>query len=223
MFSGRLLGSWASVLAKKAWLVTLIVGIAMVALSVMVIQASNYSDEQKAMTPIDSESRKEKDKFEAMEFPEFENMAFIYRAHNGENLLTIAHFQRVLDFHAFLLTYNNNQLRDTDCFKAASRCIYSSHLADFFQDSSGTVTFPGTISSDAALVTQVNLGVNPTLGGSVSVGNIFGVTTPSPITQDAGTGFYNYQEARAIRCGYFLKTTETFYKLYKQAAADFVA
>lgn len=49
----------------------------------------------------------------------------IYKAINDENILTRAHFQRVMAFNEFLLDFNNQNLRRTDC-KAAStgRCIY---------------------------------------------------------------------------------------------------
>ena len=213
--------NWAYALAKKAWLIFLISTLVMVLISIGVMNNSQYEDQTHANTTIDGQARADLDAFNAMAIPDFESMAFIYRAADDSNVMTITHFQQALDFHEFLMSYNDNQLRNTDCFKKG-RCMYSSHLADFFQDSQGTVTFPGAIATDAQLVTTVNTAFN-SVTGKISVGNIFGDTTPSQIVQDFSTGGFNYQEAKAIRCGYFLLPNETISKSLKQIKDEFLA
>lgn len=131
-------------------------------------------------------------------------MAFIYKSKNDENVLTIPHFQRLFDFHAYLMAYNNGQLYNQDCYKILGLCIYPYHLVDLYKDMTGNPVFPGAISTDAQLVTSVNTGINANIGSSVTVGSLFGGTTPNPIELDTATNQFNIQEAKAIKCAYFL-------------------
>lgn len=83
---------WGGRLHKRGWLVLLISAIVMVGLSIGMINASNFDDQAKAGTPLDSLARDNLDTFNGLDFPKFKSMGYIYRAANNENVITIAHF-----------------------------------------------------------------------------------------------------------------------------------
>lgn len=82
----------------------------MVGLSIGYINASAFSHSLRSYSPLNGEERDFLASYDAMEFPDFEMMAFIYKSKNDENVMTISHFQRVFDYHAYLMAYNNGQL-----------------------------------------------------------------------------------------------------------------
>ncbi len=138
-------------------------------------------------------------------------------------MITLAHFQHVIDFHNYLMAYENSHLV-TDCFKILGLCSFPYHIVDYFKDFTGNAIFPGALANDAALVALVNSATNPILGNKVTPGSIFGGSIPTHISQDHTTpaALYNYQSATAISCGYFTNANETFYKSLEKAAHDFL-
>lgn len=106
-------------------------------------------------------------------------------------MITIAHFQHIVNFHTHILDYSNSNLRNSNCVKSGTRCLYSGHIVQYFEDANGQVTFPGAITTDAQLLTTVNQANNAALGLSIAVGDIFGGTTPSTISLNSGTSTYN--------------------------------
>ena len=79
-------------------------------------------------------------------------MTFIYKAKNSENLLTYAHFDRILAFHTFILSHSNSVLKDSNCIKSGGRCIYSANLAQYFEDENGDVTFTAQYNNNTLLL-----------------------------------------------------------------------
>ena len=146
-----------------------------------------FDDVQISWAPGGSDAANNKLRIDGFGLAENENASIIYRARNEENVLTREHVRRVLDFHAFLLDYNNSRLRSTDCSATSTgRCLYIAHIAEYFQDVNGHVSFPN-YSSDAELVEKLNTGRNAALSSDIRVGEVFGVpplppcsSTPTP-------------------------------------------
>ena len=153
-------------------------GIVMFGLSLSILRAKGFSNEARANTAFGGTERDNNSRYDKLGFPEFEFMEFVYRSKNSENLLTLTHFQRVLDLHDYLMAYNNGQLLNTDCFKIIGLCTGAYHVRDYFMDATGANVFPGVLTTDAALLAVVNGGRNINLGSSVTAGNIFGTTNP---------------------------------------------
>lgn len=163
----------------------------MVGLSIGYINAKEFSHSLKSLSPLNGEERDFFDTYESVDFPEFEAMSFIYKAKNDENVLTIPHIQKVFAFHSHLLAYNNAQLRNQDCYQILGLCIYLAHINDLYSDATGNPIFPGSLTTDAQLVTQINTATNPNLGSKVSIGGLFGGTTPENIAEDHSTSLFN--------------------------------
>ena len=84
------------------------------------------------------------------------------------------------------MAYEYNSLRN-NCVQDGNRCLFSAHVAQYFEDQTGTVTYPGTITTEAQLLDKINSGKNTVLNTDITVANIFGGLTPSTLTYDSGT------------------------------------
>lgn len=101
----------------------------------------------------------------------------MYKASNNENVLTKYHIGKIIDFHSYLLSYQNNRFYDNECIKAGQRCLYIAHPVQFFEDVNGVVDY-SSITNDAQLVSTINTGRNANLNLDLRVGDMFGLTIP---------------------------------------------
>ena len=93
------------------------------------VTTPEYPDQLKAWAMIGAEGTKNREVIDNTVFVNYDTATFIMRAKNDENVLTRAFFQRALDFHNYVLAYNNNRMLNTDCLKRV-RCIYAGNPAD---------------------------------------------------------------------------------------------
>ena len=131
--------------------------------------------------------------------------------------------RRVLDFHTFLLNYDNVRLKNTDCSATSTgRCLYIAHIAQYFEDVNGNVAFPN-YNSDADLVDKLNTGRSTELNSDIRVGEVYGGTTPGTLVFDSNSQRYNMQQATAIKMEYLIKGTATLSDYIYDAIDDFRA
>ena len=99
------------------------------------------------------------------------------------------------------------RLRTSDCTATSTgRCLYIAHIAEYFQDVNGHVSFPN-YSSDAELVQKLNTGRNTALSSDIRVGEVYGGTTPPTLLFYPNTQRYNLEQATGIKLEYLIKQT----------------
>ena len=115
---------WGMLVGRKPWLI-MPLSLLFVLFAIGFLMQDPFDDVQVSWAPTGSQAAEDDKRIDQMGFEKLERADIIYKANNDENVLTRAHFQRVLDFNEHLLNYNNQNLRNTDC-KATStgRCIY---------------------------------------------------------------------------------------------------
>lgn len=145
------------------------------------ITTPEYPDQLRAWAMIGAEGTKNRETIDSTQFVNFDTATFIMRDKSDANILTRAYFQRALDFHHYVLGYNNNRLLNTDCLKRV-RCIYAGNPADLVENASGDTTYFATVTSEAQFIGLVNTAVNPQLFSDVAIASIFGGTTPATLT-----------------------------------------
>ena len=92
-----------------------------------------FEDAQLSWAPVGSQAVLDDDKINGLEFEKLERADIIYKAKNGENVLTQDHFKRVIAFNDFLLDYNSQNLRKTDCKATPTgRCLYIGNPVEYF-------------------------------------------------------------------------------------------
>ena len=117
---------------RKPWLI-MPLSLLLLLFALGFLMQDAFDDVQYSWAPMNSEAAKDDDRIDEMGFEKLERADIIYKTKNDENVLTRSHFERVIAFNDFLLDYNNQNLRNTDC-KAAStgRCIYVANPVEYF-------------------------------------------------------------------------------------------
>ena len=114
------------------------------------------------------------------------------------------HIQNVLLFHHHLLQYQEASLL-SNCLRNGNTCLYTAHPAQYFEDPNGNNHYSSQVSSETQLLDIINSAKNSLLNTDISVGDIFGGTTPSTLVFDSSSGRYNLKSASAIKFGYLLE------------------
>lgn len=125
----RSFGKWGALIGRKWWLVLILALVFLMPFAAGWAIANEFTDGQRAWSPRNSQTANDGDVIDGLPLTKSSFATFIYKATNDANVLTRTHFDQILNFHNHLLTYRNSQLKNTECLKAGTRCLYTVHPA----------------------------------------------------------------------------------------------